>query len=151
MHRSILMQSVRSLREEGAASVYFSLEEAAAVREEYACENSASSVDPRWTEEDDDEEDARSSSITFEDYFFDDSGKMELVKIPGKQMQILLGEQLADDGVRLKCEPYSTKVSKLVDNVFGQLLSCNLRHIQTFMVQDVYPCGLLKCYSSPFL
>lgn len=40
-HRSRLLQSVRTLREEGAASVYFSLEESVAVHEECLCDNAS--------------------------------------------------------------------------------------------------------------
>lgn len=39
VHRSRLLQSVRTLREEGAASVYFTLEESAAIHEECLCDN----------------------------------------------------------------------------------------------------------------
>lgn len=39
VHRNRLLQSVRTLREEGAASVYFSLEESVAVHEECLCDN----------------------------------------------------------------------------------------------------------------
>ncbi|XP_022919887.2 uncharacterized protein [Onthophagus taurus] len=43
-HRGRLLQSVRTLREEGAASVYFTLEETAAVHEECLCADNVSSA-----------------------------------------------------------------------------------------------------------
>ncbi|XP_067010306.2 sterile alpha motif domain-containing protein 5 [Anabrus simplex] len=73
-HRNRLLQSVRTLREEGAASVYFTLEETAAVHEECQCDT-------------------------------------ELVRIPRLQLKLLLKEKVAQDGIRLSNQPYSTKVS----------------------------------------
>lgn len=41
VHRNRLLSSVRTLREEGAASVYFTLEETAAIHDEYLCETAS--------------------------------------------------------------------------------------------------------------
>ncbi|XP_045447068.1 sterile alpha motif domain-containing protein 5-like [Melitaea cinxia] len=66
-HRQRLLHSVRILREEGAAAVYFTLEEAGAARDS--------------------------------------------LKIPRIQLKRLLRERLAQDGIRLSLQPYSTTVS----------------------------------------
>lgn len=100
-HRQRLLHSVRFLREEGAASVYFTLEEAAAARDAYRCE-----------------EDSRKELATavIEPVKYSDEyeeGKAELVKIPRIQLKRLLRERLAQDGIRLSLQPYSTTVSDL--------------------------------------
>lgn len=94
-HRQRLLASVRTLREEGAASVYFTLEEAAAaVAHEW----------PPGKEQEIVEEGAR-----YRDEY--EEGKAELVKIPRVQLRVLLRDRLAQDGIRLSLQPYSTTVS----------------------------------------
>lgn len=125
VHRARLLQSVRTLREEGAASVYFTLEESVAVHEECLCDN-VSARSSRTSSGRSDKDTATiarlnaspgaSSSIEgnqevakyMDEY---EEGKAELVKIPRIQLKILLREKLTQDGVRLSCQPYSTPVS----------------------------------------
>ncbi|XP_049820175.1 uncharacterized protein LOC109604107 isoform X3 [Aethina tumida] len=122
VHRARLLQSVRTLREEGAASVYFTLEESVAVHEECLCDN-VSARSSRTSSGRSDKDTATiarlnaspgaSSSIEgnqevakyMDEY---EEGKAELVKIPRIQLKILLREKLTQDGVRLSCQPYST-------------------------------------------
>lgn len=120
-HRNRLLQSVRTLREEGAASVYFTLEESAAIQEECLCD-SASARSSRTSSGRISEKDglgrspAGSSSAGsaqelgpyLDEY---EEGKAELVRIPRMQLKLLLKEKLAQDGIRLSCQPYSTSVS----------------------------------------
>ncbi|XP_022130734.2 uncharacterized protein LOC111004161 isoform X4 [Pieris rapae] len=94
-HRQRLLHSVRTLREEGAAAVYFTLEEAAAARdcrceEEVRKEQAVAAVEP----------------AKYADEY--EEGKAELVKIPRIQLKRLLRERLAQDGIRLSLQPYST-------------------------------------------
>lgn len=155
-HRSRLLQSVRTLREEGAASVYFTLEESAAAvhHEECLCDNvSASRSSRNSSGRCSDKEitataaaaataaaitasriqvspaggggggaaaaSSSSSSAVIEGgqdaaaKYLDEyeEGKAELVKIPRMQLKMLLREKLAQDGIRLTCQPYSTTVS----------------------------------------
>jgi hypothetical protein len=51
-HRQLLLQSVRSLREEGAASVYFTLEETAAATSQHSDNNSTRSSSGRCSDKD---------------------------------------------------------------------------------------------------
>lgn len=97
-HRHRLLHSVRSLREEGAASVYFTLEEAAAARDVCRCEEEARK-----------EQAAAPEPAKYVDEY--EEGKAELVKIPRIQLKRLLRERLAQDGIRLSLQPYSTTVS----------------------------------------
>lgn len=125
VHRSRLLQSVRTLREEGAASVYFTLEETAAVHEECFCDNlsarssrtssgrsekdvatcSRITVSPGTSSSQDSGQEAAKYLDEYEE------GKAELVRIPRVQLKKLLREKLAQDGIRLDCQPYSTPVS----------------------------------------
>ncbi|KAI4458964.1 sam-domain sh3 and nuclear localization signals protein related [Holotrichia oblita] len=159
-HRSRLLQSVRTLREEGAASVYFTLEESAAAvhHEECLCDNVSASRSSRNSSGRCSDKEitataaaaatataaitasriqvspagvggggaaaaaaSSSSSSTavieggqdaaakyLDEY---EEGKAELVKIPRMQLKMLLREKLAQDGIRLTCQPYSTTVS----------------------------------------
>lgn len=128
-HRNRLLQSVRTLREEGAASVYFTLEETgtagASVHEECLCDNVSarssrtSSGGGRSEKElvritaspaasSADSQDVAAVSKYLDEY---EEGKAELVKIPRLQLKMLLKEKLAHDGIRLSCQPYSTPVS----------------------------------------
>lgn len=146
-HRNRLLQSVRTLREEGAASVYFTLEESVAVHEECLCDNvSARSSSTRNSSgRCSDKEVATAAAAAnivggssggaagriqvspggasavlesgqeaakyLDEY---EEGKAELVKIPRMQLKMLLREKLAQDGIRLTCQPYSTTVSLVV-------------------------------------
>ncbi|XP_052740832.1 uncharacterized protein LOC112055865 isoform X5 [Bicyclus anynana] len=95
-HRQRLLHSVRILREEGAAAVYFTLEEAAAARDSYRCEE---------------ETRKEQATVSIETAKYADEyeeGKAELVKIPRIQLKRLLRERLAQDGIRLSLQPYST-------------------------------------------
>ncbi|XP_059049679.1 uncharacterized protein LOC131844738 isoform X4 [Achroia grisella] len=95
-HRQRLLHSIRSLREEGAAAVYFTLEEAAAARDTCRCEE---------------ETRKEQATVAIEPAKYADEyeeGKAELVKIPRLQLKRLLRERLAQDGIRLSLQPYST-------------------------------------------
>lgn len=112
-HRSRLLQSVRTLREEGAASVYFTLEESVAVHEECLCDNSSTrssraSSDKETTAVVVSPTSADNQEVKYHDEY--EEGKAELVKIPRMQLKVLLREKLAQDGIRLNCQPYSTPV-----------------------------------------
>lgn len=98
-HRQRLLHSVRTLREEGAAAVYFTLEEAAAARESCRCEEEARKEQAT----------AQVEPAKYADEY--EEGKAELVKIPRMQLKRLLRERLAQDGIRLSLQPYSTTVS----------------------------------------
>ncbi|XP_075971821.1 shal K[+] channel interacting protein isoform X3 [Anticarsia gemmatalis] len=95
-HRQRLLHSVRSLREEGAAAVYFTLEEAAAARDSCRCEEEARKEQAT----------AAVEPAKYADEY--EEGKAELVKIPRMQLKRLLRERLAQDGIRLSLQPYST-------------------------------------------
>lgn len=124
VHRGRLLQSVRTLREEGAASVYFTLEESVAVHEECLCDNSSvrsSRASSGRSEKDiaastrltaspaasSSAESAQEAAKYHDEY---EEGKAELVKIPRMQLKMLLREKLAQDGIKLSCQPYSTQV-----------------------------------------
>lgn len=124
VHRGRLLQSVRTLREEGAASVYFTLEESVAVHEECLCDNSSvrsSRASSGRSEKDvaastrltaspaasSSAESAQEVAKYHDEY---EEGKAELVKIPRMQLKMLLREKLAQDGIKLSCQPYSTQV-----------------------------------------
>ncbi|XP_013171399.1 PREDICTED: uncharacterized protein LOC106120575 isoform X3 [Papilio xuthus] len=95
-HRQRLLHSVRSLREEGAAAVYFTLEEAASARDPCRCEEEVRKEQATATVE----------PAKYVDEY--EEGKAELVKIPRIQLKRLLRERLAQDGIRLSLQPYST-------------------------------------------
>nr|CAD7201232.1 unnamed protein product [Timema douglasi] len=125
-HRSRLLHSVRTLREEGAASVYFTLEETAALHDECQCDSSSArssrtSSDHQGSSDKDNHigqrcgtgnspasssaESAQELGKYLDEY---EEGKAELVKIPRIQLKLLVKEKLAQDGIRLSCQPYST-------------------------------------------
>lgn len=126
-HRARLLQSVRTLREEGAASVYFSLEESVAVHEECLCDNvsarSSRTSSGRCSEKEQcggigapaaspaasSSADSGPELAKYVDEY--EEGKAELVKIPRMQLKILLRDKLAHDGIKLTCQPYTTPVS----------------------------------------
>ncbi|XP_031338359.1 sterile alpha motif domain-containing protein 5-like [Photinus pyralis] len=122
VHRSRLLESVRTLREEGAASIYFTLEESTAIHDECLCDNaSAQSSHTTSSGRCSEKGSAASACINVAGDTVCDSnkyvdeyeeGKAELVKIPRLQLKILLRENLNQDGIRLSCQPYSTTVSE---------------------------------------
>nr|CAD7425487.1 unnamed protein product [Timema monikensis] len=124
-HRSRLLHSVRTLREEGAASVYFTLEETAALHDECQCDSSSArssrtSSGHQGSSDKDNHigqrcgtgnsptsssaESAQELGKYLDEY---EEGKAELVKIPRIQLKLLVKEKLAQDGIRLSCQPYS--------------------------------------------
>ncbi|CAH0552478.1 unnamed protein product [Brassicogethes aeneus] len=119
VHRVRLLQSVRSLREEGAASVYFTLEESVAVLQECLCGqvkctcSSANGLEKEATPSPSSGvvvassiDNAPDNVVKYLDEY--EEGKAELVKIPRIQLKILLRQKLKHDGIRLGCQPYST-------------------------------------------
>nr|CAD7446411.1 unnamed protein product [Timema bartmani]CAD7462942.1 unnamed protein product [Timema tahoe] len=130
-HRSRLLHSVRTLREEGAASVYFTLEETAALHDECQCDSSSarSSRTSSGHQGSSDKDNhigqrcgtgnspASSSAESAQELgkYLDEyeEGKAELVKIPRIQLKLLVKEKLAQDGIRLSCQPYSTSVNQV--------------------------------------
>lgn len=133
VHRSRLLQSVKTLREEGAASVYFTLEESAAVHEECLCDNvsarSSRTSSGRCSDKEavastarhlpgttspgasSSAESAQELTKYLDEY---EEGKAELVKIPRIQLKLLLRDKLTQDGIRLSCQPYSTSVRTII-------------------------------------
>lgn len=65
-----------------------------------------------------------------------EEGKAELVKIPRMQLKMLLREKLAQDGIRLSCQPYSTKVSC---SCFFFCLSCG--DVELAVAESVWRLG----------
>ncbi|XP_069681270.1 sterile alpha motif domain-containing protein 5-like [Periplaneta americana] len=133
-HRNRLLQSVRTLREEGAASVYFTLEETAAIHEDCQCDSSSarSSRTSSGHQGSSDKEQqqqqgvqrcspASSSADSAQELgkYLDEyeEGKAELVKIPRLQLKLLLKDKLGQDGIRLSCQPYSTSVSAIFNSL----------------------------------
>ncbi|XP_011311355.1 SAM and SH3 domain-containing protein 1 isoform X3 [Fopius arisanus] len=113
-HRARLLQSVKTLREEGAASVYFTLEET----NDCLCDNVSSKSSRTSSERPPSDKEAQRASPTassssggqeltkFADEY--EEGKAELVRIPRMQLKMLLQEKLRHDGIRLACQPYTT-------------------------------------------
>ncbi|KAM0734707.1 SAM and SH3 domain-containing protein 1 [Formica fusca] len=113
-HRARLLQSVKTLREEGAASVYFTLEET----NDSNCDNISSKSSRTSSERPPSDKEAQRASPTassssggqeltkFADEY--EEGKAELVRIPRMQLRMLLQEKLRHDGIRLACQPYTT-------------------------------------------
>lgn len=148
VHRNRLLQSVRTLREEGAASVYFSLEESAAVHEECLCDN-LSARSSRTSSGRSDKETAAvrvqtspaasSSAESGQEVakYLDEyeEGKAELVRIPRMQLKMLLREKVAQDGIRLTCQPYSTPVSSV---------TCSLSRFDRCTSLHARPCTKLN-------
>lgn len=118
-HRQRLLHSVRTLREEGAASVYFTLEEAAA-----AASAAVAEVSEPWppAKERPQQSDPDQATARYRDEY--EEGKAELVKIPRVQLRVLLRDQLAQDGIRLSLQPYSTTVSFGVSSQLIGLFYC---------------------------
>ncbi|KAF6210347.1 hypothetical protein GE061_013451 [Apolygus lucorum] len=103
-HRNRLLQSVRTLREEGAASVYFTLEESQAIQEECKGEGSSRS-----------EKGSSGGSAQELPRYLDEyeEGKAELSRMPKSQIRSLIREKLRQEGVQLSGQPYSTSVSAI--------------------------------------
>lgn len=123
VHRNRVLESVRTLREEGAASVYFTLEETTAIHDECLCDNvsvkssytssglysekeSVTSASNNVTSSVDNVSEATKYVDEYEE------GKAELIKIPRMQLGVLLREKLTQDGVLLSYQPYSQVVSE---------------------------------------
>ncbi|XP_071560695.1 uncharacterized protein [Temnothorax nylanderi] len=114
-HRARLLQSVKTLREEGAASVYFTLEE---TTNDNSCDNISSKSSRTSSDRPPSDKEAQRASPTassssggqeltkFADEY--EEGKAELVRIPRLQLRMLLQEKLRHDGIRLACQPYTT-------------------------------------------
>ncbi|XP_071651909.1 uncharacterized protein [Temnothorax longispinosus] len=114
-HRARLLQSVKTLREEGAASVYFTLEE---TTNDNSCDNISSKSSRTSSDRPPSDKEAQRASPTassssggqeltkFADEY--EEGKAELVRIPRMQLRMLLQEKLRHDGIRLACQPYTT-------------------------------------------
>lgn len=92
-HRAKLLQSVKTLREEGAARVYLTLEE--------SCLAVAGVSELEI-------QDTPPNQQRYHDEY--EEGKAELVRIPRVQLKVLLKEQLLQDGIRLSSQPYSNSV-----------------------------------------
>lgn len=117
-HRARLLQSVKTLREEGAASVYFTLEETV----DNSCDNVSSKSSRTSSDRPPSDKETQRASPTassssggqeltkFADEY--EEGKAELVRIPRMQLRMLLQEKLRHDGIRLACQPYTTPVSQ---------------------------------------
>ncbi|KAK0077774.1 hypothetical protein PV325_003473 [Microctonus aethiopoides] len=128
-HRLRLLQSVKTLREEGAASVYFTLEET----NDCLCDNVSSKSSRTSSERPSSDKDAQRASPTassssggqeltkFADEY--EEGKAELVRIPRMQLKMLLQEKLRHDGIRLACQPYTTPTQRNCDLVSHMLHS----------------------------
>lgn len=129
-HRARLLQSVKTLREEGAASVYFTLEETA----DCLCDNVSSKSSRTSSERQPSDKEAQRASPTassssggqelakFADEY--EEGKAELVRIPKMQLRMLLQEKLRQDKIRLACQPYTTPVRH------------NIMHFEMFEFMD---------------
>ncbi|KAK5649394.1 hypothetical protein RI129_000423 [Pyrocoelia pectoralis] len=119
VHRSRLLESVRTLREEGAASIYFTLEESTAIHDECLCDNASAQSSHTTSSGRCSEKGSSAASaciniagdtVSDSNKYVDEyeEGKAELVKIPRLQLKTLLRENLTQDGIRLSCQPYST-------------------------------------------
>lgn len=104
-HRNRLLQSVRTLREEGAASVYFTLEESAAIQEE--CKYAAAKECAPSPDRSSGSSTQELQQVHYDDY---EDGKAELVRIPKLQLKLLLKDKLLQDGIRLSSQPYTNQV-----------------------------------------
>ncbi|XP_049805213.1 sterile alpha motif domain-containing protein 5-like [Schistocerca nitens] len=151
-HRALLLHSVRTLREQGAASVYFTLEETTAAAAAAALSSASSTPPPQPPsastppppapqqqqqppqQQQQQQQQQQSQQQTLVASFDDikeaplsgqqtrgllgpkyadeyEEGKAELVKIPRMQLKRLLKDRVAQDGIRLSNQPYSTSVS----------------------------------------
>lgn len=119
-HRNRLLMSVRTLREEGAASVYFTLEESAVIQEEckYAAAKERCSPSPGHSSG------GSSSAQELQQVHYDEyeEGKAELVRIPKLQLKLLLKDKLLQDGIRLSSQPYTTQVVQRFTVIYAFVL-----------------------------
>lgn len=130
-HRQRLLHSVRTLREEGAAAVYFTLEEAAAARDPCRCEEEARKEQAT----------AAVEPAKYADEY--EEGKAELVKIPRMQLKRLLRERLAQDGIRLSLQPYSTTVSVISPSRAVLLAVTTRDYVKVFINECI--CEVIRC------
>ncbi|CAB0042606.1 unnamed protein product [Trichogramma brassicae] len=112
-HRLRLLQSVKRLREEGAASVYFTLEETTACLEKQSNSDKDSTTSVLVTPTESNTPDihfAPNRSTRQSGKFLDEyeEGKAELVRIPKMQLRLILQEKLRSDGIHLTSQPYTT-------------------------------------------
>uniref|UniRef100_A0ABD2W513 Sterile alpha motif domain-containing protein 5 n=1 Tax=Trichogramma kaykai TaxID=54128 RepID=A0ABD2W513_9HYME len=112
-HRLRLLQSVKRLREEGAASVYFTLEETTACLEKQSNSDKDSTTSALVTPTESNTPDihfAPNRSTRQSGKFLDEyeEGKAELVRIPKMQLRLILQEKLRSDGIHLTSQPYTT-------------------------------------------
>lgn len=119
-HRLRLLQSVKRLREEGAASVYFTLEESSAcLFENLAADDKHQQVTCSATLIESQHDlgiPPPHQNVKFLDEY--EEGKAELVRIPKIQLRILLQEKLHSDGIDLASQPYTTLVSLIMACLF---------------------------------
>lgn len=116
VHRICLLQAVKTLREEGAALVYLNLDDCDKLKKNYERNYDYSgryfdksdlrkrlwNVSERYLKED------------LRDLLHGYEGVQdEMRRIPWKQLQVLLKEELMFDGISLTSQPYSTEVSEI--------------------------------------
>ncbi|XP_051171518.1 SAM and SH3 domain-containing protein 1-like isoform X3 [Leptopilina boulardi] len=113
-HRARLLHSVKTLREEGAASVYFTLEETNDCLFDNVSSKSSRTSSERPTSDKDIQRASPTASSSsggqeltkFADEY--EEGKAELVRIPRMQLRMLLQDKLRKDGIKLAHQPYTT-------------------------------------------
>lgn len=109
--RNRILQAVWTLRVEGAASVYFTIEEAQAVSgssgEDCAVALSAESVHSSFQNE----KSQSQSKLDIDTYEF---GKAELIRFPQMQLRRYIQDELQKDNIDLTVPPYSSKVNILL-------------------------------------
>lgn len=112
-HRSRLLGSIKTLREEGAASVYFTLEESQIIQENCKLDSDSKSSSEKLESPGGSARSRRSNSATsLAGDFVDDyeEGKAQLVRIPKLQLKMLIRDKLHQDNIKLSAQPYSTQV-----------------------------------------
>uniref|UniRef100_A0A8D9EQ95 Sterile alpha motif domain-containing protein 5 n=1 Tax=Cacopsylla melanoneura TaxID=428564 RepID=A0A8D9EQ95_9HEMI len=114
-HRNRLLASIKTLREEGAASVYFTLEESQIIQENCKCDNDSKSSSEKLESPSGSGRSRRSNSTTSlagAGEFADDyeEGKAQLIRIPKLQLKMLIRDKLLQDKIKLSAQPYSTQV-----------------------------------------
>lgn len=111
-HRSRLLGSIKTLREEGAASVYFTLEESQIIQENCKLDSDSKSSSEKLESPGGSAWSRRSNSATsLAGDFVDDyeEGKAQLVRIPKLQLKMLIRDKLHQDNIKLSAQPYSTQ------------------------------------------
>ncbi|KAI5702526.1 sterile alpha motif domain-containing protein 5-like [Diaphorina citri] len=112
-HRNRLLGSIKTLREEGAANVYFTLEESQLIQENCKCDNDSKSSTEKLESPGGSGRSRRSNSTSsIAGEFADDyeEGKAQLIRIPKLQLKMLIRDKLLQDNVKLSAQPYSTQV-----------------------------------------